>query len=214
MKTAIAIAALLAAGSANALTISYSHNTPLSSVPFSDTFNLQLFDTTLGSLTGITIDLVSNVTGQVDIFNGTGSAQSFTNASAIAPVTVTGPAATSTTVNATATVASGTAVVGNSSYAGLTGTQSNSVNILAANFSAYEGVGTTFGSFTTSSTGGSFSGSSVSGVYFSGSATADGTVTVTYNYMTAAPVPEADTYAFMALGLGLVGMLARRRQSR
>lgn len=28
----------------------------------------------------------------------------------------------------------------------------------------------------------------------------------------AAPVPEADTYAFMALGIGLVGLLARRRK--
>ena len=27
----------------------------------------------------------------------------------------------------------------------------------------------------------------------------------------AAPIPEADTYAFMALGMGLVGLLARRR---
>jgi hypothetical protein len=212
MKKVFALAAMLAAGSANALTISYSHNTPLSSVPFSDTFNLQLFDTNLGTLTGVTIDLVSNVTGQVDIFNNTGSAQSFTNASAIVPVTVTGPSSTSTTVNATATQASGTAAVGTSSYAGLTGTQSNSVNVLAANFSAYQGVGTTFGSFTTFTTGGSFSGSSVPGVFFSGSAVADGAVTVTYNYETAAPVPEADTYAFMALGMGLVGLLARRRK--
>jgi hypothetical protein len=29
----------------------------------------------------------------------------------------------------------------------------------------------------------------------------------------AAPIPEADTYAFMALGMGLVGLLARRRKS-
>lgn len=29
----------------------------------------------------------------------------------------------------------------------------------------------------------------------------------------AAPVPEADTYAFMALGMGLVGLLARRRRA-
>ncbi len=31
-------------------------------------------------------------------------------------------------------------------------------------------------------------------------------------YGAAAPVPEADTYAFMALGMGLVGLLARRRK--
>ncbi|OYY92893.1 MAG: hypothetical protein B7Y41_14140 [Hydrogenophilales bacterium 28-61-23] len=32
-------------------------------------------------------------------------------------------------------------------------------------------------------------------------------------YSVAAPVPEADTYAFMALGMGLVGFLARRRKA-
>ncbi len=31
-------------------------------------------------------------------------------------------------------------------------------------------------------------------------------------YGAAAPVPEADTYAFLALGMGLVGLLARRRK--
>lgn len=32
-------------------------------------------------------------------------------------------------------------------------------------------------------------------------------------HIAAAPVPEADTYAFMALGMGLVGLLARRRKA-
>ena len=35
----------------------------------------------------------------------------------------------------------------------------------------------------------------------------------TLNFAAAAPVPEADTYAFMALGMGLVGFLARRRKA-
>ena len=32
-------------------------------------------------------------------------------------------------------------------------------------------------------------------------------------HIAAVPVPEADTYAFMALGMGLVGLLARRRKA-
>lgn len=38
-------------------------------------------------------------------------------------------------------------------------------------------------------------------------------VKVTYGYTAAIPVPEADSYALLVLGMGLVGLLARRRKA-
>lgn len=55
-----------------------------------------------------------------------------------------------------------------------------------------------------------YSDSSISLAYGIGTLAAGETATLGYNYVFA-PVPEADTYAMMLAGLGLVGFMARRR---
>ena len=51
-----------------------------------------------------------------------------------------------------------------------------------------------------------------SGLYYAGGASPETyTGTITYHFATA-PVPEAETYAMMLAGLGLVGFMARRRK--
>ena len=207
---------LLEPSSALAAIVSFSHYTPETAVPFSDVFQLQLFDTNLGVLDGVTVTLSSTVTGQVNVFNSTGSPQSFSNAYSSVPVTVTGPAGTTTSVSADASVAAGTVAAGMNGFAGVPGTDTNSVSVLASDFGSFEGAGVTYGSFTTASSRGIYGGTAIPGVFFSGSAAADGTVTITYDYTPggAAVVPAPDTIALFASGMAMVGVIARRNSKK
>ena len=209
----LTLAATMAVGGSSLFggTISFSHTTSTGAVPFTDNFTLQEFDTTLGTLTGITITLSDTATAEVDVFNSTSTAQGFTNATASIPLNLTGPASVSVNTTAVAGPIAGTANPGVNAFPGIPGTGSGSTNVASANFGSYEGVGTTFASFSVASSTGNFSGTSVPGVFFGGSATVGAVTTITYTYTPSTGTPEPSTMALLGSSLLGVGFIARKR---
>ena len=203
---------VLCVGAANAAFIEY--NTVLA--PSSTPFSVPLFNSSLGTLNNVSLSLVSRIVGRIDVFNNLGTPQAFTNAFVSIPVTVTAntPDATSVTAVAIAALASGTAAPGFpiSSFTGIVGTASNSVNVLPLNFAPYIGLGGSSASFTANRTDGTFGGTSVPGLFFGGSAVADGLFTVRYSYdaVSAVPVPASA----LLLGSGLLSLGAAWRRKR
>jgi hypothetical protein len=208
----IAAGALLLAAKANAgsysVTVDYGSPTPLG--PGNTTQNLLVgpFNNLLGTLTGVTIGLDSVNTGDVSIYNSTGLTQAFSNATATEPVTVTGPDSLSATATGNASIASGTVAPGLNNFPGLPASASSSVSVPNADLPAFEGVSDI--TLSVYANGGTYGGSSVSGVFFGGSFTSTGDVVVTYDY-TAPAVPDGGLTAGL-LGSALVGLGALRRK--
>ncbi|MEB3190929.1 MAG: PEP-CTERM sorting domain-containing protein [Snowella sp.] len=192
---------------AEAATISYSHTIAPKTVNYSEDFFLSKFDTSLGTLTSITLSALVEGQAEIDIFNGTSSDQSFQNATATVPFSVTTPI---DTLNASGSVsiASGTNVLGMNTFSGLPLNFSQSLNISATNFGSYQGVGG--GLFSLAATGslGQYSGTSVSNVFFGGSAEVGSTVTIFYTYS----VPEPITLLGSATAIALGAAFKRRAQ--
>jgi len=221
----------LAAPLAQASTVSYNDSQVLPNST-NTTVNLSKFDTTLGTLTGVYVEVGINLTGaQVELYNddtsaqvGTGrvlsSASSLTSDVSLLKSDFTTISSGDLGINAhqdfslTATVAGPAGhfvATGLSDYAIWTpGTlnangQGNISNLV---WSQYEGTGT-FGITTNATylTSATFAGSNG---YFQGN-TPSGQLyaNVTYTYT---PVPEPSSSALLGLGvIGLVGMRRRRK---
>jgi hypothetical protein len=187
---------------------------PTSSI--NDTFTFNTFNSSLGILGGVTLTLSTSITAEVDIFNSSGGNLAFTQAEASIPVTLTGPGPTIVNETATAGPFSGTATPGFNAFPGLTANASNTVAVPQADWGLYENPpsGLT-GTLTATSASGSYSGSGSSDLFFGGSATAGGTITLTYLYQAAGSIPEPGTTTFLAAGvLGSLGMVIRRRKKQ
>lgn len=221
----IALAMAGFTGAANAATSTQSASFPpgypptLATVGPGFTYPLAFnsFDSSLGTLTSVTYTLSTTVDATVTVFNSLGSDQPFTNATATIPVTVTNTlTASSLTTTATAGPFAGVAPVGQSNAGTGTGiTASNSGND-NANLAAYVGTGSQTVNFTATAPNGSYTGSAAPGVFFSGTANAGGTFTLTYTYTpntTAAPEPGSVAMAGMGL-FGMLGGAAIRRRKR
>jgi hypothetical protein len=208
--------ALCCAG-AQALTLSYSETIPTTGAPYNYNFSLTKFDTTLGTLTAVTLNLTLTSTAQVDVFNSTGVSQAFTNANSSVPLTVTGvsgPASATVSGNAVASVAAGTANPGFNSFPGLTGSGFTSTSVAPIDFGFFQGIGASLANFAASASSGSFSGTSVPQVFFSGDAVVGGLFQIVYQYD--APTSVVPVPASLPLMVsGLLGLfLIRRRASR
>ena len=194
---------------------SFSHTTATGTAPFTDNFSLPAFNTALGTLTSIELNLSTSSTAEVDIFNNTGTSQAFTNATSAVPVAVGGPAGVSTSQSLVAGPLAGTAPTGFNAYKGITGTASTSAFVPAANFAAYEAPPSNSNlAFVFNGQNGAYSGTAAPGVLFGGNASVGGTTQIIYTYTVATPptpsVPEPA--AFTILGLGIAGLSMVRRR--
>ncbi|PPQ27066.1 choice-of-anchor E domain-containing protein [Rhodopila globiformis] len=203
--------AAVAANPAFAATESFSHTTPIQTVPFTDNFTLTAFDTSLGTLTGIEITLTTNSTAIVDVLNNTGAAQSFTDATSSVPVTATGPAGVIMSQSLVAGPFNGNAAPGTDPFPGNAANATSSVSVAAADFATYEA--TTSGvslDFSVATGNGSYHGTAISGVFFGGSANVGGTTTITYTYTPSTPMPEPMNLMILGAGMAGLGFVRRR----
>jgi len=192
-------------------TVPAGSNVPLTNGNF--TFNL--FDTTLGTLDVVTVALSTSITPTIDVFNSSGGPQSFSNATATIPITLTAPDGITATATAVAGPVSGTVTGVFTQFPAGTAFSNSSQNVPVGDFSFYEGVGPVTAPLDVTSTNGSYAGTGPANgtIGFGGSATAGATVTITYLYQPAGTIPEPGATTFLAAGvLGSLGMVIRRRR--
>ena len=170
------------------------------------------FDTALGTLTGITVYLDVNLTGQVQVINYTSNPQNFTNAYSTGPFSFTGPGGTIIgAATSDSGLISGTASPPPFTITTVSGTPAPyhwAPTIDGGSFGLYEGGVADLATFIAAAGPYTSGGSGTPGaVGFSGSSLIDGTLKIHYDY-TAVPIPAA----LWLLGSGLVGLVGLRRR--
>jgi len=214
MKRFLIPALLLACGVGTAQAgtiITQTFSSPPTPVAWSTTYDANQFNPSLGTLTSVEIEVSSNIVASVDVYNFSGSPQSFTKATASIPITLTGPASLSLSATGGTAGLAGSAVPGLNTFPGLPTTASTSTTLTSSGALApYIGTGVSTLVFDFNAGDGTYSGAAVSGVvFFGGSATANATVDVIYTYTAAIPEPSSVILA----GIGIVGVavFGRRR---
>jgi hypothetical protein len=214
--TLTVVAALALSAASHAQVIVQTFTVPQQAVSFNQNITFNKFDTSLGVLNSVTLSLNTSVTAEIDVFNLSGKAQTFSNATASVPVKITGPDGTNFTVTSVAGPISGSvsSLVGITPFIG-NATATGNTTVAPANFGNYSGWGGGNLTVTFAGLGGTYSGKAPSYVFFGGSANAGGTLTLTYNYTKIQPIPEPGAATFLAAGvLGSVGMVIRRRRKK
>jgi hypothetical protein len=208
-----------AAGTARAdssYTVS-SETVPQQAPPINTTVSVAKFNESLGTLTGVTVTVNSTIDPVVTVVNltyiGNGTPYAFTNAFAKVSVTATGPDGSSAEASPTYTVASGIASQLQTNYTGPATSASGSSVVPSTSWGDYEGVGNHTVNFDFVAGAAMYGGSSSYGLYFGGSATAGGTISVTYSYI---PNPIPEPSSIVLAGIGMVGLtvFGRRRSRR
>jgi hypothetical protein len=213
VKTLFVVLGTLAlATGASASTISYSTAVLTQAASFTDIFSLTRFNTNLGTLTGVTLELDPTGTASVDVIS-VAAGGAFTGAHAAFNFTLNGPDGSFVQVPLLAGSFDGTVAAGTlfaPSYViipGSTVTGIFTANVAVSNWANYEGTGAQPLPLTAGIGSGTYGGSGTS-MLFGGSASAGGTAKVTYTY-DAAPIPEPATLTLF--GSALLGLGAIRR---
>jgi len=188
-------------------------------VPFTDNFTFNLFNSNLGTLNSVTLNLNASIVANVNIINIFGSPVTYVSTTASVPASFSGPGGTSVSATVVAGPFAGTATGTITTLTGEPASASALTTVPLGSISHYEGVGGGTGSLTGTMLSGTYSGGTttpgaVGQVFFGGSATGGETLTLTYNYsQPSGAVPEPGTATFLAAGvLGSLGIALRRRK--
>ena len=183
-------------------------------------YNLSLnsFNPALGTLTDVSLILVTDITPEVMMVNLTASAQSFTNAQSTAPFSLNGPGSIVVTASASTGLINGTVtppLYSISTFSGPTTNQTQTIDIASVSRAQYEGTGSiglraAVEPLTSSAT---FKPATLA---VGGDAAVSGTVTIDYAYAGASPYGNPSSVplpaAFLLFGPGLVGLGTIRRR--
>src|SRR6266851_340509 len=180
---------------------------------YTQNLTFQQFDSNLGLLTGITIDLAGSGYAILSLINTNAFGVTYTGASTNGNIQVSALGLTGLLANVTTGTLSGTAASGFTSIQSATQTYDTSGAISAAQFATYVGTG----SATVSLAVGPFQANITYGgpahpfgtTFVGGDGNVDGGVTVTYTYddTYAVPVPEPSTLAVFGGGSFLLGFM-------
>jgi hypothetical protein len=207
----LAAAAMPARAAMESYTANYgSASAPLVVADFGQTsFPISLalpqFDPSQGTLNDIILTLSSTDIVGSEVFNETGSSQSYSGAFANITVNVTGPNLLQTTTMLSAGPFSGTSGSGTYAHAGSTSgvAAASTEDVPVTGFGLYTGSDLVSINLSANTPIGTFGGSGPPGVFFGGFADSYGTVEVQYLY-TAVPEPGTLCAGFAALGICLL----------
>lgn len=180
----------------------------------SGVFSFAGFNSNLGTLTGVTFNVKSDVDGTVDLTNRSTDPKTVV-ASLYITMNLNVPG---TTLNTYAVIDHAPLYVESLSLAPVNGstntynavaTLTGSKTLTAASDLAYFGHGGSLSGAVDVIANSATTGSDRVAVDFTTLASAYGSVT--YTYTAAAPVPEPETYGMLLAGLGLMGVVARRK---
>jgi hypothetical protein len=210
--TAIAVAALGLVPSAPAALFQEMVNYGTAASPLSlgssEVLTLGRFDSSLGTLTGVTFKMFSYDTVSSVIFNSSAQTIGFSSATATIPITValsdiSGDLdALTTTVSGTAGPFSGSVFGPGSTVVGSAGLAEQTASLATA-LAPYEGSGQFSFDLSVADSIGAYSGNASSSLFFGGDGDSYGTVEVQYNYIPFDPIPEGST---LWTGLGVAGI--------
>jgi len=210
-KTLFAAAAMTVAFGAQAAT---KQTTPIITSAIQDvesnggSLSFAQFNASLGKLTSVEFELFNTIYGTIDIKNKALSGSTFTiHTGGDLTASLAGQTVTSGNwINPSFTLAAGASQ--HSDVAATTTSKALTFN-LPADLSAFIGGGTYSASLAGVSAQALTSGGNAK---YGTDILMDGYAKVTYTYEVA-PVPEPETYAMLLAGLGLMGVVARRRKS-